>query len=303
MKTMGIRALVVSTMMTIAAHIVGYGLATENANARTNEPANVVLVRDRNEVEQAANGKYAEVNGLKMYYEIHGSGKPLVLLHGAFGWATVFPTLAKSRQVIAIELQGHGHTADIDRPLTYEQMADDTAALLEQLKIEQADFFGYSMGGNVALAVVIRHPKLVRKLVTVGSHYRKMEDAYDPEVFTQFKSLSPETFTFKELKDPYDRMAPDPKKWPVLVTKIKKMGLEFKGFSLDDLRSIKAHTLIMIGDRDVVRPEHAVEMFRLIPNAQLAVFPGGDHFMLWTSPEKLLAPIAAFLDAPPEAKK
>jgi pimeloyl-ACP methyl ester carboxylesterase len=105
-----------------------------------------------------------------MYYEIHGAGRPLVLLHGAFGWAVIYPTLAKNRQVIAIELQGHGHTADIDRPLTYEQMADDTAALLKQLKIEQADFFGYSMGGNVALAVAIRHPQLVRKLVTAGSH-------------------------------------------------------------------------------------------------------------------------------------
>ncbi len=244
-------------------------------------------------------GRYAEVNGLKMYYETHGTGgRPLVLLHGAFGWATVYPTLAKNRQVIAIELQGHGHTADIDRPLTYEQMADDTAALLKQLKIEQADLFGYSMGGNVAMAVAIRHPKLVRKLVTAGSHYGKLEDAYDAEVVAQFKSLSPDNFAPKELKDPYDKVAPDPKKWPVLVTKIKKMGSEFKGFAREEMRSIKAHVMVTIGDRDVVRPEHAVEMFRLIPNAQLAVFPGGDHFMLWTNPETLLAPIATFLDAP-----
>ncbi len=247
---------------------------------------------------QDGKGRYAEVNGLKMYYEIHGTGRPLVVLHGAFGWAVVFPTLAKNRQVIAIEMQGHGHTADIDRPLTYEQMADDTAALLKQLKIEQADLFGYSMGGNVAMAVAIRHPKLVRKLVTAGSHYGKLEDAYDAEVVAQFKSLSPDNFAPKELKDPYDKVAPDPKKWPVLVTKIKKMGSEFKGFAREEMRSIKAHVMVTIGDRDVVRPEHAVEMFRLIPNAQLAVFPGGDHFMLWTNPETLLAPIATFLDAP-----
>ena len=125
---------------------------------------------------------YAPVNGLKLYYEVHDAGgTPLVLLHGAFGWATVFPTLAKARQVIAVELQGHGHTADIDRPLTYEQMADDTAALLKQLRIEQADIFGYSMGGNVALAVAIRHPELVRKVAINGSHYGKIEDAYNPE--------------------------------------------------------------------------------------------------------------------------
>jgi len=247
---------------------------------------------------QDGKGRYAEVNGLKMYYEIHGTGRPLVVLHGAFGWAVVFPTLAKNRQVIAIEMQGHGHTADIDRPLTYEQMADDTAALLKQLKIEQADLFGYSMGGNVAMAVAIRHPKLVRKLVTAGSHYRKLEDAYDAEVVAQFKSLSPDNFAPKELKDPYDKVAPDPKKWTVLVTKVKKMGSEFKGFAREEMRSIKAHVMVTIGDRDVVRPEHAVEMFRLIPNAQLAVFPGGDHFMLWTNPETLLAPIATFLDAP-----
>jgi pimeloyl-ACP methyl ester carboxylesterase len=249
-----------------------------------------------------AEGKYASVNGIQMYYEIHGAGRPLVLLHGAFGSANVFPALAKDRQVIAVELQGHGHTADADRPLAHEQMADDTAALLKQLKIEQADFFGYSMGGNVALAIAIRHPKLVRKLAVNGSHYGAMEDAYEPESLKQFKSL-PSDFAPAILKDPYDRVAPDPKKWPVLVSKVKQMGLEFKGFNRDDMRSIKAHVLIAIGDHDGVRPEHAVEMFRLIPNAQLAVFPAADHFLLWQNPEKLLPVVATFLDAPmPEAK-
>ncbi len=244
-----------------------------------------------------AKGQYASVNGLKMYYEVHGTGKPLVLLHGAFGWATTFPALAKNRQVIAVELQGHGHTADIDRPLTFEQMADDTAALLKQLKIEQADFFGYSMGGNVALAVAIRHPKLVRKLATNGSHFGRLEEAYEPETRKQFMSL-PSDFAPKLLKDPYDKAAPDPKQWPVLVAKVKKMGSEFKGFAREDMKSIKAHVLVTIGDRDGVRPEHAVEMFRLIPNAQLAVFPGADHFLLWQNPEKMLPTIAAFLDEP-----
>jgi pimeloyl-ACP methyl ester carboxylesterase len=250
-----------------------------------------------------AGGQYATVNGLKMYYEAHGRGKPLVLLHGAFGWATVYPTLAKDRRVIAIELQGHGHTADIDRPLTYEQMADDTAALLKYLKIEQADFFGYSMGGNVGLAVAIRHPKLVRKLAINGSHYGRLEDAYDAEAFRQFKSL-PSDFAPAVLKDPYDKVAPDPKQWPTLVAKIKKMGLEFKGFARDDMKSIKAPVLVTLGDRDAVRVEHAVEMFRLIPNAELAVFPGADHLLLWQNPEKMLPTIAAFLNAPiSETKK
>jgi pimeloyl-ACP methyl ester carboxylesterase len=240
---------------------------------------------------------YAVVNGLKMYYEIHGTGKPLVLLHGAFGWATVYPSLAKNRQVIAVELQGHGHTGDIDRPLSIEQMADDTAALLEHLKIGKADFFGYSMGGNVALGIAIRHPNVVDRLAINGSNFGKIEDAYEPETFKQFKSLSAD-FAPPMLKDAYDKVAPDPRQWPVLVAKIKKMGLEFKGFTREEMKSIKARVLITLGDRDGVRLEHAVEMFRLIPSAQLAVFPGGDHLLLWTSPETVLSPIAAFLDAP-----
>jgi pimeloyl-ACP methyl ester carboxylesterase len=247
-------------------------------------------------------GKYAAVNGLKMYYEIHGTGKPIVVLHGAFGWATDYPILSKNRQVIAVEVQGHGHTADIDRPLSFEQLADDVAALLKHLKIEQADVFGYSMGGNVALALAIRHPKLVGKVAINGSNYGKIEDAYEPEMFKQFKGM-PADFAPPQLKQAYDKVAPDPKQWPALVAKVKKMGLEFKGFAREDMKAIEAPVLVTLGDRDAVRPEHAVEMYRLIPNAQLAILPGGDHFLLWTSPEKVLAPVAAFLDAPvPHAK-
>jgi pimeloyl-ACP methyl ester carboxylesterase len=240
---------------------------------------------------------YAAVNGLKMYYEIHGTGKPLVLLHGAFGFATVYPALTQNRQVIAVELQGHGHTADIDRPLTCEQMADDTPALLKHLKIEKADFFGYSMGGIVALAVAIRHPDLVNRLAINGSYFGKTQDAWEPAAFKQFTNL-PANFAPKMLKDPYDKVAPDPKQWPVLVAKVKKLVTEFKGFSRDDMKSIKAPVLITLGDHDGVRVEHVVEMFRLIPNSQLAVFPGSDHLQLWTSPDTVLSPITAFLNAP-----
>jgi len=301
MKTLNLPATAVLT----AAMVVGCELRGKPADHRKDENMKSDAAsrpRAGNQPNEVAKGKYAAVNGLKMYYEVHGTGKPLVLLHGSFGWATTYPTLAKDRQVIAVELQGHGHTADIDRPLTYEQMADDTAALLEHLKIQQADFFGYSMGGTVGLGVAIRHPKLVRKLVINGSYYGKIEDAFNPETLKQFKSL-PSDFAPKMLKDPYDKVAPDPKQWPTLVAKVKRLGLEFKGFARDDMKSIKAHVLVTIGDRDAVRPEHAVEMFRLIPNAQLAVFPGADHFLLWQNPEKLLATVAAFLDEPmPEQK-
>lgn len=261
----------------------------KNDNA-TNPPQDTATTNN-------ANGKYATVNGLRMYYEIHGAGRPLVLLHGAFGLATVYPILAKDRQVIAIELQGHGHTADIDRPLTFEQMADDTAALLKHLKIEQADFFGYSMGGNVALAVAIRHPSLVGRVAINGSNSGKIEDAYTPETLKQFQSL-PVDFAPAMLKAPYDKVAPDPNQWPALVAKVKKMGLEFQGFAREDMQAIKAHVLVTIGDQDAVRPEHAVEMFRLIPNAQLAVLPGADHFLIFQNPERMFPAIAAFLDAP-----
>jgi pimeloyl-ACP methyl ester carboxylesterase len=242
-------------------------------------------------------GRYANVNGLRMYYEVQGSGKPLVLIHGAFGWAAAYPALAKDRQMIAVELQGHGHTADIDRPLSYEQMADDVAALLKELKISQADVFGYSMGGTVGLTLAIRHPGLVRKLAIYGSHSGRLQDAYEPETLKQFNSLSSD-FAPPFLKDPYDKVAPDPSKWPTLVVKVKKLGAEFKGLAREDLRAIRAAVLISIGDRDAVRPEHAVQLYRLIPNSQLAIFPGADHFLLWQSPDKLLPTVAAFLDAP-----
>src|ERR671935_3223680 len=129
-----------------------------------------------NDMDKDAHGQYASVNGLTMYYEVHGAGRPLVLLHGALSaigtsFGKVLPSLAKTRQVIAVEQQAHGHTADIDRPLTYEQMADDTAALLRHLEIGSADVYGYSLGGGVALQLAIRHPELVRKLVLVSASH------------------------------------------------------------------------------------------------------------------------------------
>ena len=264
--------------------LAGSGHHEGSANARAEEPQR-----------PDASGNYATVNGLRMYYETRGEGEPLVLLHGAFGLAMDLPALAKNRRVIAVELQGHGHTADIDRPLSVEQMADDTAALLKELKIERADFFGYSMGGVVALGVAIRHPSLVRKLAINGSYFGSVEAAFEPEAFKQFLSL-PADFAPPMLKAPYDKVAPDPTKWPTLVAKIKKAGMEFKGFARDDLKAIKAPVLITLGDRDGIRPEHVVEMFRLIPGSKLAIIPGADHFLIFQSPEKLLPMIAAFFE-------
>lgn len=252
-------------------------------------------------VKKDSTGRHADVNGLKMYYEVHGSGPPLVLLHGALGvaeaWASVLPALLPNRQVIILEQQGHGRTADRSGPLTYEQMAEDTAALLKQLHVRRADIFGYSDGGIVGLGVAIRHPALVRRLAILGANTGKLSEVYDPKFYAEYQSL-PADFTPKELKEPYDPVAPDPTKWPVLVAKIKDLGRDFKGYSVQEVKSIKASTLIMLGDRDVVRPEHAVEMFRMIPDARLAILPGSDHFVLFTSPEKVLGILTPFLAEP-----
>src|SRR5215218_742055 len=152
-------------------------------------------------------GSYASVNGLEMYYEIHGTGEPLVLLHGAYmtidAMGEVVPELAKTRQVIAVELQGHGRTADVDRPLSYEQMANDTATLLRHLGIEEADVFGFSIGGGVALQVAIRHPEVVRKLVVASSSYTS--DGMHPELLEMTPTLTPEVFAESPIEEVYLR--------------------------------------------------------------------------------------------------
>jgi pimeloyl-ACP methyl ester carboxylesterase len=245
-------------------------------------------------------GEYAEVNGLKMYYEKHGRGRPLLLLHGAFGtaesWANVLPVLTEIRQVIIVEQQAHGHTPDRDAPLTYEQMAEDTAALLRGLGVQSADVFGYSDGGVVGLGLAIKHPQLVRKLAILGANAGTLASTYDKASYEQFLNL-PDDFAPAVSKGAYDRVAPDKAKWRVLVRKIKDLGCSFRGFPDDDLRSIKALTLIMQGDRDAVRAEHAVAMMRLIPQSQLAIFPDGDHFILYKRTAKVAEVLVDFLGA------
>jgi len=244
---------------------------------------------------QETKGEYASVNGLKMYYEIHGTGEPLVLLHGSFVWSTNYPTLAQGRQVIAIDMQGHGRTADINRPFSFEQMADDTAALLKHLKIEQADVFGYNMGGTIGLALAIRHPGLVRRLAICSAAYRPVQESYPQDILDAFKEMTPENFAPKELKEPYDKMSPAPN-WKGLVAKIVQMERDFKGFSKEQMKAIKAEVFIAAGDRYDVSLEHVVEMHKLIPKSQLAIFPNSDHLLLLTNADKLLIPIREFLN-------
>ena len=256
---------------------------------------------------------YAEVNGLNIYYETHRIGQPLVLLHGAYmtidAMGEIVPELAKTRQVIAVELQGHGRTADVDRPLSYEQMADDTAALLRHLGIEQADVFGFSMGGGVALQVAIRHPEVVRKLVVASASYTS-EGLY-PEVGEAIETITPELFKGTPLLEEYTRVASNPDDFPTLVAKLKQLDVEPFAWREEDIRGIVAPTLLIIGDSDGTRLEHAVEMFRLLggvfgdivglPKSRLAVLPGTAHFIpgfgILDRAEWLVAMIGEFLDA------
>jgi pimeloyl-ACP methyl ester carboxylesterase len=174
----------------------------------------------------------------------------------------MIPTFARTRQVIAMEQQAHGRTADIDRPFSNEQMADDTAELLRQLNIKDADFFGYSLGAGVALYTALRHPHLVRKLVMASLAYNR-EGLY-PEMFAGEDKLRPEDLEGTKWYKDYVRVAPDPSKWPTLVAREQQLTRDFKGLSADEVRSVRAPALIIIGDSDIVRPEHVVEMFRLL---------------------------------------
>ena len=246
-----------------------------------------------------------------LYYEVHGTGPPLVLLHGAMGtiescFTDLLPRLAADHQVIAVELQGHGHTPDNERPLTFEAMADDIAVLLGTLGIDRADHVGYSMGGGVALQVAIRHPHHVRKVVFFGGTAFSPDGVY-PEANAGFDAGPPlEELEGSVWHEAYLRVAPDPKAWPALVTKVNELDRTWAGIAPEQLAGITAPTLLIIGDADIVQPEHTVEMFRLLgggvpgdlvpmPSAQLAILPGTNHVGMLEQTDWLHSMISRFL--------
>jgi pimeloyl-ACP methyl ester carboxylesterase len=254
---------------------------------------------------------HAPVNGIDMYYEVHGrgGGVPLVLLHGGGStievtFGRVLPVFAGSRRVIAVEEQGHGRTSDRDRPVTFEGSADDVAALLRHLEVDRADFFGFSNGASVALQVAIRHPGLVRKLVFASSITRR--DGARPELW-EFIEQADFSNMPQPLKDAFLRVNPDERK---LRTMHDKDAARMRGFEdvPDDLvRTVRAPTLIVLGDRDIVKPEHALELTRLISGARLLILPGGHGDYLGEAvatqqetgyPELTARLIGEFLDSP-----
>lgn len=234
----------------------------------------------RPQSKQSPNRGYVRVGALEMYYEQLGRGRPLLLLHAGFSsiissFGTLRPELANSWATLAIEQQAHGHTADIDRPLSYEQMVEDTAAVLRQLQVSDADVFGWSDGGIVALGLAIQYPELTRRVAIIGAGYNG--DAELPEFKERMKNLDPENEHLKPFRDAYARVAPHPDQWPTLIGKVRDMYLGFEGWEAEDLRMLSAPLLVMVGDRDFVTLEHAIELFRLVPQGELAVLPGSDH--------------------------
>jgi pimeloyl-ACP methyl ester carboxylesterase len=242
---------------------------------------------------------YLPVGDLRIYYETQGEGRGLVLLHGGLttidsSFPKLRPLLARGRKVVAIEQQAHGHTADLDRPLSYEQMVEDTAVALEQLGLSGADLFGWSDGGIVALGVAARRPDLVRRVAISGAGYSA--DAEGAEARAHYQRLDADGADLALFREAYLRVAPRPRDWPVLVDKCKAMWSGFRGWAEAEMRALAAPLLVMVGDRDTVRLEHAVELFRIVPEGRLAVLPGSDHGAPLTRSDWVAAMLADFFE-------
>jgi pimeloyl-ACP methyl ester carboxylesterase len=271
----------------------------------------------------ASGSGYLPINGLKLYYEVYGElGKsrtpPLLLIPGAFmstdsmkPWAAAF---AAKRSVIVFDQQGHGRTADTSRKMSYEQFGDDAAALLRALKVERADVMGYSQGGGVALQLALRHPKLVNKLVSLSATYRK--DGWYPAVFKAIEGLTAKVFVGSPVEAAFKRHTPDPKAFEAYVEKMKVLNINDQNITDAQMRAISAKTMVIVGDADGVKPEHAVAMFKLrgggdeeaaatgmltkVPAARLVILPATSHIAISGEAKVLDSMVTPFLeDAPP----
>ncbi len=289
---------------TILTMLVGAALAVAGTAALSAQDA----------TPEAASGSYAAVNGLEMYYEVYGTGDPLILIHGGLGgiveFAQLIPSLAETRQVIAVELQGHGHTADIDRPLSFEGLADDVAALIGTLGFENADVIGYSLGGSVALQTAIRHPEVVRKLILISTPFSR--SGIQPEFQAGMAAMSAEAAPMM-LETPmyqfYASVAPNVDNWATLVGKAGALLSQDYDWS-DAVQGITAPTLVIAGDNDFISPTHTVELYRLLgggvaggfappPAAQLAILPNTIHFTILARTDLVPPLVNSFLDATP----
>ena len=252
------------------------------------------------------------INGLDMYYETYGDGPPLVLLHGAYmsipsNWAMLIPTYAQTHKVIAVELQAHGRTSDADRPIRYETMADDVAALLDHLGIEKAAVFGYSMGAGVAIRLAMQHPDKVDRLIAASG--ATTYDAYPDDFEAMIASMTPETFAGSPMEEEYKRLSPNPDGFANLFEKLKDLDLQHYDWGDEHFARIAVPTLLIFGDTDVVKLDHAIKLHALLgghtngdmlglPKVQLAVLPGTSHIGVMYNPinvEILKAIVPGFL--------
>ena len=256
---------------------------------------------------------YAPVNGLKMYYEIHGSGEPVVLLHGAFmtittNWAGWIGELSKTRKVIAVEMQGHGRTADIPREPSSENLADDVAALLKYLKISRADLIGYSLGGRVAMQVAVRHPDQVRRVVVISSTFRR--DGMSHEGLEALKALTPEAFKGSPLEAEYERLSPTPDHFATFVKRLVAVFATEADLRAEQLQATTAPMFFIFGDADGIQLQHIAEMFRLKGGeifgdlrprsaSRLAILPNTTHVTLMQRISIIVPMVNDFLDAKP----
>ena len=260
---------------------------------------------------------HAPVNGLKMYYEVHGSGEPVVLLHGAFmtitnNWTGWIGELAKTRKVIAVEMQGHGRTADIERDISQENLADDVAALLDHLKIPKADLIGYSMGGGVAMQCAIRHQDKVRKVVVISSAFRR--DGMAKEGLDAISKLSAEAFNGSPIEVEYKKLSPTPDDFPKFVKRRRATASKGHDLGADKLKATTAPMFFIHGDADGIRLEHIEEMFRLKGGgthgdlgprsaSRLAILPDTTHVTLMQRMAIIVPMVNDFLDAKPQKQK
>ncbi|WP_165225433.1 alpha/beta fold hydrolase [Aquisphaera insulae] len=274
----------------------------------------VLLVPAIATAEETPTVGYAPVNGLKMYYEIHGRGEPVVMLHGAFmaipgDWAGWVAELAKTRKVIALEMQGHGRTADIPRPFRSEDLADDVAALLDYLKIPTADIIGYSMGGGVALQCAIRHPEKVRKVVIISAVFR--QDGWVKEGVDALPKLTAETFKGSPVEAGYKKLSPTPDAFPEFVKHLVESFSKPYDFGAERLKATRAPMFFIHGDADGVRLEHIAEMYRLKggevhgdmgsrSDSRLAILPNTTHVTLMDRMPVIVPMVNDFLDAKPQ---
>lgn len=265
---------------------------------------------------QPAKKGYAPVNGLKMYYEVYGEGEPVILLHGAYmtiglNWGEMIPELAKSRQVIAVEMQGHGHTADTNRPFDYKSLAGDVAGVLKHLKIKKTDVIGYSFGGTIALQFGIDYPELVDEMIIISTAYKS--DGWSEAVHDAITSLQPNFLDNTPLKTTYDNIAPDPDHWEAFVSKFIEFDKQSYDLGSENISNISAPILFIMGDNDGVDLNHVTEMYKLcgggvfadyagVPQSQLAILPGKGHVALMMDTPAIMSLVDPFLNKAPTAQ-